>query len=259
MDRTYTYSGRNNRRSSSLRLCFDGFEGGRWEREKKLVSRAVDGASGRKRWTGETSSSFLLEWTEERAARIEGKRREGEREREMGGGGTTPRRVEASSAHLPVRKDGGLGMRSYRGIPGFELVPPTKSIAPVRPPREELFLFSHSSYNRPNPPSHPPTSSSYADGIGQSSSASRGFVKELRIHAHQLWNRACCHQGWSALRITHVFFPSRDISPLHATTPRHPRIKIEINRANKSVLSMNGLIRFKVIGPTSYQRCDRFR
>lgn len=108
--------------------------------------------------------------------------------------------MEASSAHLPVRKDGGLGMRSYRGIPGFELVPPTKSIAPVRPPREELFLFSHSSYNRPNPPSHPPTSSSYADGIGQSSSASRGFVKELRIHAHQLWNRAC-HQGWSALRI----------------------------------------------------------
>lgn len=115
-----------------------------------------------------------------------------EKERGRGGGGTTPRRVEASSAHLPVRKDGGLGMRSYRGIPGFELVPPTKSIAPVRPPREELFLFSHSSYNRPNPPSHPPTSSSYADGIGQSSSASRGFVKELRIHAHQLWNRGPC-------------------------------------------------------------------
>lgn len=154
--------------------------GGRGEKRKKLVLCTTRG--GRNEFVpspvdGETGS-------EDRRGT---KRKRGGR----GGGGTTPRRVEASSAHLPVRKDGGLGMRSYRGIPGFELVPPTKSIAPVRPPREELFLFSHSSYNRPNPPSHPPTSSSYADGIGQSSSASRGFVKELRIHAHQLWNRAC--------------------------------------------------------------------
>lgn len=86
--------------------------------------------------------------------RQRGSKRDEEKEGGRDGGGATPRRVEASSAHLPVRKDGGLGMRSYRGIPGFELVPPTKSIAPVRPPREELFLFSHSSYNRPNPPSH---------------------------------------------------------------------------------------------------------
>lgn len=74
---------------------------------------------------------------------------------------STPSRVEVSSAHLPAREDEGLGMRTYRGIPGFELVPPTKSIAPVRPPREELLLFSHSGYNQRNPSStlrrHPPT------------------------------------------------------------------------------------------------------
>lgn len=132
------------RRTQQQRIRGEGGE--RKERSWFCVLRAVV-----------ETSSFLLRWTEKRAARIEGGRRErGGR----GGGGTTPRRVEASSAHLPVRKDGGLGMRSYRGIPGFELVPPTKSIAPVRPPREELFLFSHSSYNRPNPPSHqrhPPT------------------------------------------------------------------------------------------------------
>lgn len=167
------------RRTQQQRIRGEGGE--RKERSWFCVLRAVV-----------ETSSFLLRWTEKRAARQRGSKGDEEKERGgRGGGGTTPRRVEASSAHLPVRKDGGLGMRSYRGIPGFELVPPTKSIAPVRPPREELFLFSHSSYNRPNPPSHPPTSSSYADGIGQSSSASRGFVKELRIHAHQLWNRAC--------------------------------------------------------------------
>lgn len=39
----------------------------------------------------------------------------------------------------------GLGVRTRRGIPGFELVPPTRSIAPVRPPpRDKLALFSPS-------------------------------------------------------------------------------------------------------------------
>lgn len=47
----------------------------------------------------------------------------------------------------PCRRMGAVGMRTYRGIAGFELVPPTESIAPVRPPSDELFLFSHTSYN----------------------------------------------------------------------------------------------------------------
>jgi len=41
-----------------------------------------------------------------------------------------------------VRTGGGLGVRTRRGIPGFELVPPTRSIAPVRPPSPALFSLS---------------------------------------------------------------------------------------------------------------------
>lgn len=118
----------------------------------------MDSASCTKRWT---SGSKRVPSPLSVAARIEGKRRGHRWWWRHSRSRTTPRRVEASSAHLPTRKDEGLGMRTYRGIPGFELVPPTKSIAPVRPPREELFLFSHSSYNRRNPPSthqrHTPT------------------------------------------------------------------------------------------------------
>lgn len=47
-----------------------------------------------------------------------------------------------SALLIPRRLGRGLGVRTRRGIPGFELVPPTKSIAPVRPPpREEPRYF----------------------------------------------------------------------------------------------------------------------
>lgn len=43
--------------------------------------------------------------------------------------------------HPAMVRTGGLGVRTRRGIPGFELVPPTRSIAPVRPP-PALFSLS---------------------------------------------------------------------------------------------------------------------
>lgn len=122
----------------------------------------------------------------------------------------------------PSTEDGGLGMRTYRGIRRFELVPPTKSIAPVRPAREEPSLFSHSGYNRGNPPStlrrHPPTAR-----IDQSSSGYRGFVKELRIHAHQLWNRGCPELiSIAAAWISLCSICMRMIYRYYAALPAHP-------------------------------------
>lgn len=80
-----------------------------------------------------------------------------------------------------------------------------------RPARSFSYFLIAAITGQILPPTSP-TSSSYADGIGQSSSASRGFVKELRIHAHQIWNRAC--SGMVSIADTRAFFPSRDISAL---------------------------------------------
>lgn len=97
-------------------------------------------------------------------------------------------------------------MRTYRGIAGFELVPPTKSIAPVRPPRDELFLFSHTSYN-PGEILPPPSDVILLRcGIGQSSSSSRGFVKESGIPMRTDLGPLSLLGGWSALRLLKAFF-----------------------------------------------------
>lgn len=91
------------------------------------------------------------------------------------------------SAHLTPRWLGrGLGVRTRRSIPGFELVPPTRSIAPVRPP-PALFSLAQRFVTSGNPFSFSVSALlvivPLTSAIGQSSSGSPGFVKKSRLHA----------------------------------------------------------------------------
>lgn len=99
--------------------------------------------------------------------------------------------VAATDAHLTPRWLGrGLGVRTRRSIPGFELVPPTRSIAPVRPP-PALFSLAQRFVTSGSPFSFSVSrllSSSFPLPVPSASHrvAQPGFVKKSRLHAQ------CC-------------------------------------------------------------------